>query len=182
MNHAITTRLPRPRTLIHPGALQPERIRSRSAARGRHFHIAIQPGSSLYEGLVGPLGAMGIRSASFTILGGWLSDLCYCVAPPDPSRRAVIAYTRPNNAGRAYMIFGNATLGLSTSGRPLLHCHAAMQVENEGLRGGHLLTEACIVERQPISALVTALDGIELRQSFDSETNIPLLQPQEEML
>lgn len=55
----------------------------------------------------------GIENASLTILGGYFDILSYCVAPPDPSGRAVIAYTKPIDAGAAWLVFGNATLGRS---------------------------------------------------------------------
>ena len=75
------------------------------------------------------------------------------------------------------MIFGNATLGRSLQDRPLVHCHAAIRTASGAVKGGHVVTEACIVGRIPIPVLVTSLDEFELRQAHDPETNIPLLQP-----
>ncbi|MFC5990647.1 PPC domain-containing DNA-binding protein [Limoniibacter endophyticus] len=162
---------------MHPGQFNPVRIQSMSATASRHIRLSLLPGQSLYEGLVRPLAEAGVRNASMTILGGLFETLDYCVAPPDPSGQAVIAYTRPIHAGRAYMIFGNATLGKSMKNTPLVHCHAVLRTERGDIRGGHILTESCIVGSAPISALVTSLDGFELRQAYDPETNIPLLQP-----
>ena len=173
---------PRPRTLIHPGRFNPVRIRSIRAASARHFRLALQPGRNLFEALVRPLSEAGVENASTTILGGYFEQLHYCVAPPDPSGQAVIAYTRPIDAGVAFMIFGNATLGKSISGAPLVHCHAAIRTMTGEIKGGHILTETCSVGRDPIPVLVTSLDEFELRQAFDPETNIPLLQPQERRL
>jgi len=170
---------PRPRTLIHPGRFNPVRIQSLASSAGRHIRLSLQPGLSLYDALVGPLRAVGVTSASTTILGGFFDDLSYCVAPPDPSGRAVIAYTSPIVAGRAFMVFGNATLGKAVDGRPLVHCHAAIRTEAGEMKGGHILTESCLVGPVPIPVLVTSLDDFELRQAFDPETNIPLLQPHE---
>jgi predicted DNA-binding protein with PD1-like motif len=148
------------------------------AASARHFRLALQPGRSLFEALVRPLAEQGVENASTTILGGSFTQLHYCVAPPDPSGQAVIAYTRPIDAGAAFMIFGNATIGKSMDGAPLVHCHAAIRTHSGEVKGGHILTETCIVGRDPISVLVTSLDAFELRQAFDPETNIPLLRPQ----
>lgn len=170
---------PRPRTLIHPGRFNPVRIQSLASASARHVRLALQPGLSLYDALVGPLADQGITSASTTILGGFFDDLAYCVAPPDPTGRAVIAYTSPIAAGRAFMVFGNATIGKSQTGSPLVHCHAAIRTEAGAMMGGHILTESCIVGPEPIPVLVTSLDDFELRQAYDAETNIPLLQPRE---
>jgi hypothetical protein len=78
----------------------------------------------LFNALVRTLANEGIECASVTILGGFFMQLQYCVAPPDPSGRAVIAYTNPIDAGEAFMIFGNDALGKSVSGAPLVHCHA----------------------------------------------------------
>lgn len=177
MNRAATFQPPRPRTLIHPGRFNPIRIQSLRSARGRHFRLALLPGVSLFDGLVKPLAELGITSASTTILGGYFDDLQYCVAPPDPSGKAVIAYTKPIRAGHAYMIFGNATVGKSMKGAPLVHCHAAIRTDGGEVKGGHILTESCIVGRASIALLVTSLDEFELRQAYDPETNIPLLQP-----
>jgi predicted DNA-binding protein with PD1-like motif len=172
-----TAQPPRPRTLIHPGRFNPVRIHSLQSAAGRHVRLALRPGESLFDGLVQQLAALGIKNASTTILGGYFEALQYCVAPPDPSRQAVIRYGAPIPAGRTYMIFGNATLGKSMTGEPLVHCHAAIRTESGEVRGGHILTESCMVGRYPIPVLVTSLDSIELRQAYDPETNIPLLQP-----
>ncbi len=78
------------------------------------------------------------------------------------------------------MIFGNATLGKDAHGKPVVHCHAAIRTENGQTKGGHILAESSIVGSDPILVLVTSLDGFELRVTYDPETNIPLLQPQEE--
>ncbi|GJD49683.1 hypothetical protein OPKNFCMD_2416 [Methylobacterium crusticola] len=177
MRSPVSARPPRPRTLIHPGRFNPVRIHSLRSEAGRHVRLALLPGDTLFRGLVEPLALLGIRNASMTILGGYFAELRYCVAPPDPSGQAVIAYGPPIEAGRTYMIFGNATLGKSLKGEPLVHCHAAIRTQDGSVKGGHILTDACVVSSAPIPVLVTSLDGFELRQAYDPETNIPLLQP-----
>lgn len=177
MTARTSSAVPRPRTLIHPGQLNPVRIQSMRSQSARHFRLALEPGISFFEAIVVPLAKVGVHSASMTILGGHFERLHYCVAPPDPSRQAVIAYANPIGAGRAYMIFGNATLGKNLKNLPLVHCHAAIRTESGEIKGGHILTETCIVGSNPIPVLVTSLDGFELRQVFDPETNISLLQP-----
>lgn len=175
-----TSKLVRARTLIHPGAFNPVRIHSKRAPSARHVRLLLEPGISLFDGLVKPLAALGVKSASTTILGGIFESLEYCVAPPDPTSKAIIAYSAPIAAGRSYMVFGNATLGKDADGEPLVHCHAAIRTEDGRTKGGHILTRSAIVGAQPISVLVTSLDGFELRVVFDPETNIPLIQPLEE--
>lgn len=170
--------VPRSRTLVHPGPFNPVRITSQRAKQARHFRLLLASGVSLYNGLVRPLAAMGVHNASTTILGGEFSQIFFCVAPPDPLKKAIIAYTEPIDAGRAYMIFGNATLGVSSNDLPIVHCHAAIRTQAGVLKGGHIITDQCIVGASPISVLVTSLDDFELRVSFDPETNIALLQPQ----
>lgn len=175
-----SSKLTRARTMIHPGAFNPVRIQSRRSPRARHIRLLLQPGVSLFDGLVKPLLRQGVKSASTTILGGFFQKLEYCVAPPDPSNEAVVAYSAPIAAGRAYMVFGNATLGKGMKGGPLVHCHAAIVTEDGRTKGGHILTQSAIVGPDPIAVLVTSLDGFELRVAFDPETNIPLIQPLEE--
>jgi hypothetical protein len=170
---------PRSRTLRHPGRLRAERFQTIEGTCGSHIRLTLVPGRTLFDGLVEPLAALGIRGASTTILGGDFETLSYCVAPPDPTGSAVIAYGAPIAAGWSYLIFGNATLGTSSSGMPLVHCHGAVRRADGHVQGGHILTERSIVA-QPISVLVTAFDGFALRQKFDPETNISLLQPAQE--
>jgi hypothetical protein len=111
-----------------------------------------------------------------TILGGWFSDMSYCVAPPDPTGAAVIAYGAPIATGPAFLVFGNATLGTSSVGHPLVHCHGTIRCASGAVRGGHILTDRCIVG-SPLSVLATAFEGLALQQQYDPETNISLLQP-----
>jgi predicted DNA-binding protein with PD1-like motif len=167
---------PRARTLVHPGAFNAVRIKSLSAPSARHVRLLLMPGMTLHDALVEPLAAMGIEHASTTILGGAFAALHYCVAPPDPTGQAIIAYSNPIDAGSAMMIFGNATIGKSMTGEPLVHCHATVRTAS-GIKGGHIMPQASVVAGAPIPVLVTSLDGFELRQAYDPETNIPLLQP-----
>ncbi len=170
----------RPRTFKHPGRPNPIRIQSENLRQARHFRLLLEPGKNMFEALVSQLAGVNVHNASLTVFGGEFDELYYCVAPPDPKQRAVIAYSRPINAGKTEMIFGNATLGESMHGKPLVHCHAAIRTEEGEIKGGHIITESCLIGPKPIAALVTSLDGIKLLQSFDPETNIALLQPVKE--
>lgn len=168
-----------PRYLRQPGRFNPVRIKSVASPFGRHIRLLLEPGKSMYDAIVQPLAALGIHDASTTILGGAFADIYYCVAVPDPDKRTVIVYSKPRHAGRAFMIFGNATLGRSIEGKPLVHCHAVVRTESGEVMGGHIVIETAIVGPKPIPVLVTSLEGIELRQAFDEETCIPLFQPME---
>jgi len=167
----------RPRTFKHPGKPNPIRIQSENSPQARHFRLAMAPGKSMFEALVEPLAKMKVYNASLTIFGGEYDSLSFCVAPPDPKKQAVIAYSKPIRAGKTQMIFGNATLGESMEGKPLVHCHAAILTGDGQIKGGHIITENSIIGAKTIFALVTSFDGIKLLQSFDPETNIALLQP-----
>ncbi|WP_081679555.1 PPC domain-containing DNA-binding protein [Acidovorax sp. JHL-9] len=177
MNERYPSSYARARTLIHPGPFNPVRIQTKRADRARHFRLLLAPGQNLFEALVRPLAALGVESASTTILGGMFERLEYCTAPPDPSRQAIIRYTRPIESGRTWMVFGNATIGKNSTGEPLVHCHAAVRTQSGELKGGHIITQTSVVGPTPISVLVTSLDGFQLRVAFDPETNIPLIQP-----
>lgn len=174
-----TSRLKPPRTLVHPGPFSPVRIHSMRSMNARHIRLALEPGKSLFDALVKPLYAVGIRNASTTILGGEFSSLKYCLAPPDPDGHAVVTYSAPIEAGAALMIFGNATLGLNTHGAPIVHCHAAVRTSENLVKGGHIVTDQSFIGRNPVTVLVTSLDSFFLRVLFDPETNISLLQPAE---
>ena len=177
MSRTLQSGYHRPRMLRHVGRFSPMRIQSMHYQSGRHIRLLLKPGRSLYDALVEPLREIGVTSASTTILGGYFDHLEYCVAPPDPSGNAVIAYSKPIGTGASFMVFGNATLGKDMEGRPLVHCHASVRVEGGSVKGGHIVPQASIIGATPISVLVTALEGFELRQAFDDETNIPLLKP-----
>ena len=173
--HALA--LPRARTLVHPGPVGPIRIEHRHANLGRHFRLALAPGRTLADAIVEPLLRRGVRAASMTLLGGRLTRLLYCVAPPDPSGERVANYTRPIEVGAATLIFGNATLGQSARGEPLVHCHATFVCEDGRVRGGHIVVDRSLVADATIPVLATSLDGIELRITQDEETHMPLMRP-----
>lgn len=168
---------PSARKIQHPGPVSPVRIQYLQARKGRHIRLTLRPGNSLYDALVKPLAQLGIESASTTILSCQFRSLKYCVAPPDPSKEVVAAYGPPIDAGESMMIFGNATIGKNTTGRPIVHCHAAVRTEAGHIKGGHILADQCIVGALGGTVLVTSLDDFELRVAFDPETNIQLLQP-----
>jgi predicted DNA-binding protein with PD1-like motif len=169
--------LPRPRTLVHPGPVGPIRIEHRHANRGRHFRLGLEPGRTMEEAIIGPLMRLGVQSASMTLLGGRLSSLLYCVAPPDPSGERVANYTRPIEAGAVTLIFGNATLGKNGRGEPIVHCHATFVCADGSVRGGHIVVDRSVVAETSIPVLATSLDGIELRITQDEETHMPLMRP-----
>ena len=172
-----TATLPRARTLVHPGPVGQIRIEHRHANQARHFRLGLEPGRTMEDAIIEPLLLLGVQSASMTILGGKLARLLYCVAPPDPTGERVANYTRPIDAGSATLIFGNATLGKSTRGEPIVHCHATFVCADGSVRGGHIVVDRSSVDDAPIPVLVTSLDGIELRITQDEETHMPLMRP-----
>jgi predicted DNA-binding protein with PD1-like motif len=172
---------PRARTMVHPGPVGPVRIKAEKTSKGRSFRFSLMPGTTLFDGLVEPLSKLNAVSASTTILGGWFIGLQYCVAPPDPSGKAVATYSEPRHTDKIFMVFGNATIGFGEDGKRLVHCHAALSDDNGDVRGGHVLPQTAVVADQPISVLLTALDGIELNLVHDSETNMSILMPRRPM-
>jgi predicted DNA-binding protein with PD1-like motif len=179
MPQATISSVPRPRTLIHPGKSIATRILHRDCKQGRHLRLLLKPGLSLYDALISPLQAVGIHSASTTILGGHFSHLDYCVAPPDATGQAVTSYTEPIHAGVSHFIFGNATIGKDANSKPIVHCHAAFRTASGACKGGHIITQTSFVGHKPISVLVTAFTDFDLQVFYDPETNISLLQPHE---
>ena len=173
--------LPRPRTLAHPGPFGAVRIETLCAGSGRHYRLSLPPGRSLFDAIVEALAGVGVHSASMTLLDGDLSALSFCLARPDATGRVVATYSAPEAVGPARFIFGNATLGRSPDGAPVVHCHAVFSTPEGGVRGGHLLTERTIVGAAPVKAVATALDGIDLRITYDEETRMQLLKPRSEV-
>jgi len=172
--------LPRPRTIVHPGPFDAVRIDHMHAERGRHFRLALPQGRSVYESIVDALASVDVHNASMTLLDGDLNTLSFCLALPDRTGRVVATYSAPQVVKSARFIFGNATLGKSPSGAPVIHCHAVFRMADGAVRGGHLLTERAIVGASPITVVATALDGFELRVTYDEETRMPLLRPKTE--
>jgi predicted DNA-binding protein with PD1-like motif len=169
--------LPRARTLAHPGPVGPVRIQHLRAKEGRHFRLGLEPGRTMQDAIIEPLMLLDVQSASMTLLGGQVERLLYCVAPPDPTGERVANYTRPIDAGAVTLIFGNATLGRTARGVPVVHCHAAFVCADGRVRGGHIVVDRSIVAGAPLPVLATSLDGIELRITQDEETHMPLMRP-----
>jgi len=174
---SLTAPLPRARTLVHPGPVGAIRIEHRHAKQGRHFRLALEPGRTMHDAIIEPLLRLDVQAASMTLLGGRLDTLLYCVAPPDPTGERVANYTRPIDAGAVTLIFGNATLGKSARGEPVMHCHATFACADGSVRGGHIVVDRSIVAATAIPVLATSLDGIELRITQDEETHMPLMRP-----
>jgi predicted DNA-binding protein with PD1-like motif len=172
--------LPRPRTIVHPGPFGAVRIDHMHADRGRHFRLSLPPGRILYDAIVEALKAVDVHNASMTLLNGELEALSYCIAKPDESGRVVATYGPPIAAPSARFIFGNATLGKSMTGKPVVHFHAVFRMADGTVRGGHVLTDKSVVGRDPITVVATALDGFDLRITYDEETRMPLLFPKTE--
>lgn len=171
--------LPRPRTFAHPGPFSSIRIEHMLAAQGRHFRLSLPQGRSIYEAMVEALAGVNVRSASMTLIDGDLQELAYCLAGPG-TRGIVATYSAPLFERSARFIFGNATLGKAANGSPVVHCHAVFRTPDGAVRGGHLLTDKCVVGASPIKVVATALDGFDLRISYDEETRMPLLRPNAE--
>jgi predicted DNA-binding protein with PD1-like motif len=169
--------VPRPRTIVHPGPRDDLRIDHVHAAQGRHFRLSLAPGRSLHDALVDVLASVDVRCAAMTLLDGELDALSFCIGGPDRSGRTVAAYGPPVESRRARLLFGNATLGRSMSDEPLVHGHAVFRLDDDSVRGGHVLCDRTIVGREPITVLATELAGMALRLSYDAETCMPLLRP-----
>src|SRR5699024_10781205 len=116
--------LPRSRTLLHPGPAAPARIRTMQAPRAQHVRLSLQPGCSLFDALVQPLARLDISSAAATLLSGHFARLDYCTPAANPAGPSVAKYSAPVHAERVLMVSATATLGTSTVGEPLVHCHA----------------------------------------------------------
>ncbi|MDQ0608325.1 putative DNA-binding protein with PD1-like motif [Variovorax sp. W1I1] len=172
------TALPRARTVVHPGPYRPVRIAHMHADQSRHFRLALPAGRTLHEALVQLLTTHDVASASMTLIDGELEQLSFCMALPDPTGRVLATYGAPETLRGARLIFGNATLGRSAAGSPIVHCHGAFCQADGRVRGGHILTERTVVGCIPVTAVVTALDSFELRVSYDEETRMPLMHPQ----
>jgi predicted DNA-binding protein with PD1-like motif len=169
---------PRPRTLVHPGPYGAVRMQHMQAANGRHFRLSLPQGRSLHDSIVEALASVDVHNASMTLLDGDLASLSFCLAQPDATGRVVATYGAPQVVAAARFIFGNATLGKSSDGLPVIHCHAVFRAADGSVRGGHLLAEKAILGASPIKVVVTAIDGFDLRISYDEETCMPLLRPQ----
>lgn len=169
--------LPRPRTLVHPGPFSPRRIEHMEAAGGQHLRLSIPPQAILHDALVDAMSRHGVACASMTLIGGHFSTFSFCFAGADPSGEAVVRYSAPMTSQSTRLLFGNATLGKSQQGRPIVHCHAVFQTDDGVIAGGHVLTDRCRVVHTPVTVLATSLEGFELRLQVDEETRTPLLRP-----
>ena len=148
------------------------------ADKGRHLRLSLPPGRTLYDSLVQALAIEDVASASMTLIDGDFEHLSFCMALPDPSGRVLATYGAPEALRGARLIFGNATLGRSDGGIPVVHCHGAFCEADGRVRGGHILTDRTVVGRIPVTVVVTTLDSFELRVSYDEETRMSLMRPE----
>lgn len=168
----------RPRTLVHPGPRAAQRLEHVSASSARHMRIALPQGSTLHAGLTAVLVAWGAPAAAMALMGGDLDEVAYCLPVPDPKGQVLATYGEPHVLRGASLLRGSATLGQDANGAPVIHCHASFADADGQLCGGHLLTERTVVGRQPVTVLVSALDGVALHLGFDAETRLHMLRPQ----
>ncbi len=170
----------RPRTMVHPGPMAPLRLEHVAARGQRQWRLTLTPGQVLLLALTGALAAQGVRAAAMALLGGELQTVAYCLPIPDPEGQVIATYGAPLVLHDAILLRASATLGQSADGAPVIHCHATFADAQGTLRGGHVLTDRTVVGRRPVTVLVTALDGMDLRLGFDPETRLHMLRPSEQ--
>lgn len=167
----------RPRSMAHPGPVAPVRL-AHVATRGqRQWSLVLAPGQVLLTALTTALAAQGVKAAALALLGGELQSVAYCLPIPDPEGQVIATYGTPLVLQNACLLRGSATLGQAADGAPVVHCHATFADAQGTVRGGHVLTDRTMVGNRPVSVLVTALDGMDLRLGFDPETRLHMLKP-----
>ena len=169
----------RPRTIVHPGPMAPLRLEHLAARGQRQWRLRLAPGQVLLQALTQALGAQGVTAASMALMGGELQTVAYCLPIPDPEGQVIATYGAPLVLQNAALLRASATLGQGADGAPVVHCHASFADAQGTLRGGHVLPDRTVVGRRPVTVLVTALDGVDLRLGFDPETRLHMLRPTE---
>ena len=169
----------RPRTMVHPGPMAPLRLEPVAARGQRQWRLRLAPGQVLLPALTGALAAQGVQAAALALFGGELATAAYCLPIPDPEGQVIATYGAPLVLHNAALLRASATLGQTADGAPVIHCHATFADAQGQVRGGHVLPDRTVVGQRPITVLVTALDGIELRLGFDPETRLHMLRPSE---
>src|SRR5699024_2038951 len=117
----------RARTLAHPGAAGTMRITALHGAQARHLRLRLPAGSSLHAALVTPLAEHGVTSAAITLLSGRFDALDYCTPAANPAGPSVAKYSPPVHVEQVMLVAATATLGRSSDGQPLVHCHATLR-------------------------------------------------------
>lgn len=170
----------RPRTMVHPGPMATLRLEHVAASGQRQWRLTLAPGQVLLSAVTGALAAQGVRAASMALLGGELQTIAYCLPIPDPEGQLMATYGAPLVLHDVTLLRASATLGQSADGAPVIHCHATFADAQGTVRGGHVLPDRTVVGRRPVTVLVTALDGMDLRLGFDPETRLHMLRPSEQ--
>lgn len=169
---------PRVRTVIHPGAPAAERWTSWETGSADQFRLWIAPGVTLLAGLAASVVGHGFDHACIQLFDGVLAEAWVHTPEPDPQGKLVATYgPAARLEGGAYLVSGNATLGRSAEGKPVLHCHA-VAVDGRGrLYGGHLPAERCIVGEGGVRGWgIVSKDG-GFVQRFDPETLFTIMFP-----
>ena len=167
----------RPRTIAHPGPVAPVRLEPVAARGQRQWRLGLASGQVLLPALTAALAAQGVQAAAMAMLGGELKTVAYCLPIPDPEGQVIATYGDPLVLHNAALLRASATLGQTADRAPVIHCHATFADAQGTVRGGHVLPDRTVVGRRPVTVLVTALDGVDLRLGFDPETRLHMLRP-----
>ena len=170
----------RRRTVVPPGPTAPLRLEHVAARGQRQWRLTLASGQVLLPALTGALAAQGVQAAAMALLGGELQTVAYCLPIPDPEGQVIATYGAPLVLHDATLLRASATLGQSADGAPVIHCHATFADAQGTVCGGHVLPDRTVVGRRPVTVLVTALDGMDLRLGFDPETRLHMLRPSEQ--
>lgn len=120
-------------------------MNSAVAGPARHARIRLPAHRTLLDAATETMAALDWASATLQLLGGPMDQAVFHCAVLTPAGPRWIDYGPARRvAAPAWLVMGSVTFGRTRQGGPALHCHAMLSGP-EGLVGGHLAPESCII-------------------------------------
>ncbi|QKV17034.1 PCC domain-containing protein [Oricola thermophila] len=164
------------RSIRHPGPPAHER-HTAVACRAQALSLTLEPGKSFNTSLADAFSSHGFEAGYALLDDVPMKRLDYVVPAesPDESHAAWYSETFAPSSGGTICSAG-LHLG-RRDGEPFLHCHGLWELQDEGLRMGHLLPfEAELREATKVRAV--GISGALFDATDDAETNFRLFSPQ----
>lgn len=164
-----------PRTILHPGPPENERIIARPAA-GKTFSMHLEAGLPLLTAVQRGFAREGFASGVCELAGITFARLSYCIPALAKTPDHVAFYSetfRP--AGPTVIEHGALTFG-QRDGAPFFHAHGLWREADGKRTGGHILTDQTFLAK-PAIVRATGMRGVGFIANPDAETGFTLFAP-----
>ncbi|AHG62208.1 PPC domain-containing DNA-binding protein [Advenella mimigardefordensis] len=153
------------------------RVQSEIDNHTQQYHLKIDEGESIYEGLRARFESRLIQFCSLFFLPANLQSAFYRTASPDATGKTIVRYGQAVVIENGLLLSANAVFGQNQSGQALIHCHGCLVDANGRMHGGHLDLQRTIAGRRGVQAWVTATKFTGFRSQLDKTSNLFVFHP-----